>query len=132
MREKVQISICPSCGSDRITKVQQDWTGKVGKQVYTVPSLEFYECPDCGESFVDEDETEPAPTGDDVSKPDSEGEPAEPWEKEPEPASAGDDSAEPENDEDSEDEVVMYECPGCGAMVAESDSKCPECGAEFE
>jgi len=53
MREKVQITICPSCGSDKIIKVQRDWTGKVGRQDYTVPSLEFYECPDCGEKIYD-------------------------------------------------------------------------------
>jgi YgiT-type zinc finger domain-containing protein len=53
MRETVQITICPSCGSDKIRKVRQDWAGKVGKQDYTVPSLEFYECPDCGERIYD-------------------------------------------------------------------------------
>jgi len=53
MKKTVQITICPSCGSDKIIKVQRDWTGKVGKQVYTVPSLEFYECPDCGERIYD-------------------------------------------------------------------------------
>ncbi len=53
MKEIVQITICPSCGSDRIKRVRRDWTGKVGKQEYIVPSLEFYECPDCGERIYD-------------------------------------------------------------------------------
>jgi YgiT-type zinc finger domain-containing protein len=48
-----QITICPSCGSDRIKRVQQDWTGKSQGQSYTVPSLDFYECPDCGERIYD-------------------------------------------------------------------------------
>jgi YgiT-type zinc finger domain-containing protein len=53
MKKTVQITICPSCGSDKIIEVQRDWTGKVEKQAFTVPSLEFYECPDCGERIYD-------------------------------------------------------------------------------
>jgi len=49
----IRITICPSCGSDKIKKVRQDWTGKFQGQVYTVPTLEFYECPDCGERIYD-------------------------------------------------------------------------------
>ena len=49
----IQITICPSCGSDRIKRVQQDWTSKFQSQSYAVPSLEFYECPDCGERIYD-------------------------------------------------------------------------------
>lgn len=49
----IQITICPSCGSDRIKKVQKDWTGKFRGQFYTIPSLEFYECSDCSEKIYD-------------------------------------------------------------------------------
>jgi len=49
----IQITICPSCGSDKIKKMQHDWTGKFQGRSYTVPSLEFYECPDCGERIYD-------------------------------------------------------------------------------
>ena len=38
--------------------------------------------------------------------------------------------AEPEVDGE-EPEVVSFECPACGKQVAESDSKCPHCGAMF-
>lgn len=49
----IQITICPSCASNRIKTVRQDWTGKFQGQSYIVPSLEFYECPDCGERIYD-------------------------------------------------------------------------------
>jgi YgiT-type zinc finger domain-containing protein len=50
----LRITICPSCGSDRINLVCRDWTGKFRGQSYTVPELEFYECPDCGEKVYDQ------------------------------------------------------------------------------
>ena len=37
----LRITICPSCGSDRINPVCRDWTGKFRGQSYTVPKLEF-------------------------------------------------------------------------------------------
>ena len=49
----LMITICPSCGSDKIKKVQKDWVGQFHDQSYTVPALEFYECPDCGEKIYD-------------------------------------------------------------------------------
>jgi YgiT-type zinc finger domain-containing protein len=49
----ISITICPSCGSGKITKIQQDWTDEFQGQSYTVPSLEFYECPECGERLYD-------------------------------------------------------------------------------
>jgi len=33
--------------------VKQDWRGEFQGQVYLVPDLEFYECPDCGERIYD-------------------------------------------------------------------------------
>ena len=49
----VKITICPTCGSDEIKRVRRNWTGKVQGKTYTVPALEFYECPDCGERVYD-------------------------------------------------------------------------------
>ncbi len=34
--------------------------------------------------------------------------------------------------EEEEEEVVEFECPVCGTIVSEEDSKCPNCGAIFE
>ncbi len=33
---------------------------------------------------------------------------------------------------EGEDEVVVYECPLCGAEVAEDEDECPSCGAIFK
>jgi YgiT-type zinc finger domain-containing protein len=49
----MQLSICPSCGSTEIKKVRRNWSGNFQGQSYTVPSLEFYECPVCGERVYD-------------------------------------------------------------------------------
>ncbi len=49
----IKITICPTCGSDKIRKVQRDWTDEFQGQSYTVPALEFYECPNCGERIYD-------------------------------------------------------------------------------
>lgn len=49
----IPITICPTCGSPRIQHVQKDFTDKFQGQCYTVPMVEFYECPDCGEKLYD-------------------------------------------------------------------------------
>jgi len=49
----MEITKCPTCGSDRIKKVRRNWTGKFQGKAYTVPALEFYECPSCGERIYD-------------------------------------------------------------------------------
>ena len=49
----IQITICPSCGTDKIKRVQRDWTSEFQGQTYTVPNLEFYECTYCGEEVYD-------------------------------------------------------------------------------
>jgi YgiT-type zinc finger domain-containing protein len=51
----MRITHCPTCGSDRIEKVQRTLTGEFRGQPYSVPALEFYECPDCGERVYDRD-----------------------------------------------------------------------------
>lgn len=50
---KLNITTCPSCGGKRIKRVRGNWTGKFKGQKYTVPNLEYYECPDCGEKVYD-------------------------------------------------------------------------------
>ena len=47
----LKITICPTCGSDKIKKVRRNWTSK--KRTYVVPNLEYYECPDCNEKVFD-------------------------------------------------------------------------------
>jgi len=49
----LKITICPSCGSDRIRKLRRDWTGTHHDHTYVVPKLAFYECPRCGEKVYD-------------------------------------------------------------------------------
>jgi len=52
MTTRLQIKTCPSCGS-RIKRVRKTWHGTTHGRKYSVPSLEFYECPDCGEKVYD-------------------------------------------------------------------------------
>ena len=49
MKIQLTIKTCPNCGSDQITKVCRDWHGNYKGEEYTVPALEFYECPVCSE-----------------------------------------------------------------------------------
>jgi YgiT-type zinc finger domain-containing protein len=49
----VEIRHCPTCGSDQIRKVRQDWTAEVEGKAYAVPDLEFYACPTCQEQVFD-------------------------------------------------------------------------------
>ncbi len=50
-----RITSCPTCGSDRIKRVRRKWTGEYQGETYTVPDLESYECPNCGEKIYDRD-----------------------------------------------------------------------------
>lgn len=50
---KLEITVCPTCGSDKIAEVCRDVTKTVNGQTYTVPALEFFECPNCGEKIYD-------------------------------------------------------------------------------
>lgn len=51
--DTLRITFCPSCGSRKIAKVERNWSGTWHGRSYTVPSLEFYECPACGERIYD-------------------------------------------------------------------------------
>ena len=50
-----KLSKCPSCGSRKIKRVTRDWTGEFKGRRYTAPSIEFDECPECGEQVFDRD-----------------------------------------------------------------------------
>jgi YgiT-type zinc finger domain-containing protein len=50
---KLNITTCPSCGGKKIKSVRGNWTGNFKGETYTVPNLEYYECPDCGEKVYD-------------------------------------------------------------------------------
>ena len=47
------ITICPTCGSNKIKKKRRTLTREFRDQMYVVPELEFHECPDCGEKVYD-------------------------------------------------------------------------------
>ncbi len=49
----LKITFCPTCGSRKIKKVRRNWSAKSHGKSYTVPLLEFYECPVCGEKIFD-------------------------------------------------------------------------------
>jgi YgiT-type zinc finger domain-containing protein len=55
MKAYLKIKTCPTCGSGEIKKVKKDWKGEFRGKKYSVPSLSFYECPDCGERVYDRD-----------------------------------------------------------------------------
>ncbi len=49
----LNITHCPTCGSDQIKPVCRDWTGVAKGQTYVLPALMFYECPVCGERIFE-------------------------------------------------------------------------------
>ena len=53
MGNKLKITVCPSCGSRKIKKTKHKWTGKFRGQTYRIPTLEIYECANCGEKVYD-------------------------------------------------------------------------------
>jgi YgiT-type zinc finger domain-containing protein len=53
VKAMIKITTCPSCSSKKIKKIRRNWTGQFEGQIYTVPSLEYCECPDCGEKVYD-------------------------------------------------------------------------------
>jgi YgiT-type zinc finger domain-containing protein len=50
-----QIRFCPTCGSDEIKKVRRNWTGEIQGKTYTIPDLEFHQCPVCWERVLGRD-----------------------------------------------------------------------------
>lgn len=53
MNDRLQIRTCPTCGSERIQWVVRDVSRKYRGQTYIVPSVGFYDCPNCGEKVYD-------------------------------------------------------------------------------
>lgn len=51
MNEQLNITICPTCGDGNIRKVRQNWKGEYQGRPFMVPSLEFFECPNCHEKI---------------------------------------------------------------------------------
>jgi YgiT-type zinc finger domain-containing protein len=51
----IEITRCPTCGSNDIKKVRRRWNGQFEGKGYTVPNVEFYECPRCDEKIFDRD-----------------------------------------------------------------------------
>jgi YgiT-type zinc finger domain-containing protein len=49
----VEITVCPSCGSNKIKRVRRNWTDEFEGKSYTIPALAFYECPACQEQLFD-------------------------------------------------------------------------------
>jgi YgiT-type zinc finger domain-containing protein len=51
----MNMTVCPTCGSGKIKKVQRKWIRMFQDKTYSVPRLEFHECPVCGEKVYDRD-----------------------------------------------------------------------------
>ena len=51
----LSITQCPTCGSRKIKAVSRNLTREFAGESYTVPRLEFHECPACGERLFDRD-----------------------------------------------------------------------------
>jgi YgiT-type zinc finger domain-containing protein len=49
----LKLSSCPTCGSQKMKKVRRSLREAFRGQTYTIPGLEFYACPDCGEHVYD-------------------------------------------------------------------------------
>lgn len=48
-----KITICPTCGSNKIRSIKKDQIREFNGQKYTVPDLEYQECPVCAEEIYD-------------------------------------------------------------------------------
>lgn len=46
---RIKLSVCPNCSSKNLKKVRKTVSGTRQGKRYSVPAVEFYECPDCGE-----------------------------------------------------------------------------------
>jgi len=55
MNRRLNIHLCPNCGSDQIAAVCRSLVREFEGESYTVPDLQFYECPVCEERIFDRD-----------------------------------------------------------------------------
>lgn len=53
MHGVMRITVCPSCGGKKLRQLRRDFAAQFRGETYTVPDLEFHECPDCGERIYD-------------------------------------------------------------------------------
>ena len=51
---RIKLSVCPNCSSKNLKKVRKTVSGTRQGKRYSVPGVEFYECPDCGERIYDQ------------------------------------------------------------------------------
>ena len=50
---RIKLTVCPNCYSKKLKKVRRTVSGtRLGKP-YSVPGVEFFECPDCDERIYD-------------------------------------------------------------------------------
>ena len=50
---RIKLSVCPNCCSEKLKKVRKTVSGTRQGKRYSVPAVEFHECPDCGERIYD-------------------------------------------------------------------------------
>lgn len=50
---RIKLAVCSNCYSKNIKKVRRTVSGMRQGKRYSVPRVEFYECPDCGERIYD-------------------------------------------------------------------------------
>jgi len=50
---RIKLGVCPNCCSKNLKKVRKTVSGTRQGKSYSVPGVEFYECPDCGERVYD-------------------------------------------------------------------------------
>jgi YgiT-type zinc finger domain-containing protein len=51
--ETLQITECPTCGSDKIRRTRKAIKRTYKDHTYCVPDVSFWECPDCSERIFD-------------------------------------------------------------------------------
>ena len=50
---RIKLIVCPNCYSKNVKKVRRTVSGMRHGKRYSVPGVEFYVCPDCGEKIYD-------------------------------------------------------------------------------
>ena len=50
---RIKLGVCPNCYGKNLKKVRKTVTGTREGKRYSIPAVEFYECPDCGEKVYD-------------------------------------------------------------------------------
>jgi YgiT-type zinc finger domain-containing protein len=50
---RIKLPVCPNCYSKNLKRVRKTVSGTHQGKSYSVPAVEFHECPDCGERVYD-------------------------------------------------------------------------------